>query len=162
MKRRFFSISILLFLLVVLAACGGTSSNTGMNMGGSPMPSGTMGTTTGGTGMTTVQVTETEFTIGSSVTSFMPGTTYHFVVKNLGKTAHEFMMMPKSEGAMNGMSMGEMDRMALARIETIAPGETKTVDYTLPSSSAGSHPEFACYLPGHYEAGMKLGVSVRA
>jgi hypothetical protein len=45
----------LLSLLVVLAACGGTSSNTGMNMGGSPLPSGTMGATTGGTMMTTVE-----------------------------------------------------------------------------------------------------------
>jgi uncharacterized cupredoxin-like copper-binding protein len=58
--------------------------------------------------------------------------------------------------------MGEMDRMAEAHIATIAPGETKTVDYTFPSSAAGSHPEFACYLPGHYEAGMKLGVTVKA
>lgn len=126
------------------------------------MPSGTMGTTTGGSMMTTVQVRETEFKIDASVTRFMPGSTYHFVVMNTGKTAHEFMIMPKSEGAMNGMSMGDMDRMALAMIETIAPGETKTVDYAFASSAAGSHPEFACYLPGHYEAGMKLGVAVKA
>ena len=126
------------------------------------MPSGTMETTTGGTMMTTVQVTETEFTIHSSLTTFTPGTAYHFVVTNQGKTAHEFMIMPKSEWAMNGMPMGEMDHMALARIETIAPGETQTVDYTFPQSAAGSHPEFACYLPGHYEAGMKLGVIVKA
>jgi hypothetical protein len=78
MKRRFFSISSLLFLLVVLAACGGTASNTGMNMGGSPMPSGTMGTTAGGTLMTTVRVTETEFAIGSSLTTFIPGDTLLF------------------------------------------------------------------------------------
>jgi uncharacterized cupredoxin-like copper-binding protein len=161
MKLRFFLLSSLLFLLVVLAACGGVSNNTGMNMRGSPMPSGTMGTTTSGTMMTTVQITETEFKIDASVTSFTPGTTYHFVVKNLGQITHEFMVMPKSEGAMNGMSMADMDRMALARIETIAPGETKTVDHTFPSQASGSHPEFACYLPGHYEAGMKLGVAVK-
>ncbi len=51
--------------------------------------------------------------------------------------------------------MRDMDHMALAHIETIAPGETRTVEYTFPSSAAGSHPEFACYLPDHYEAGME-------
>lgn len=112
--------------------------------------------------MTTIHVTESEFKIASSVTNFIPGTTYHFVVKNLGKTAHEFMIMSKSEGAMSDVSMGDMDHQALARIETIAPGETKTVDYTFPASAASSHPEFACYLPGHYEAGMKLAVAVKA
>lgn len=160
MKQCFFSISSLLLLLMVLVACGGNASKTGMNMGGSPMPAGAMGTTTGGTA-TTVQVTETEYAIHASVTNFTPGTTYQFVVKNLGHLAHEFMLMPKSEGAMHGMSMGEMDHMALAMIDTINPGETKTVEYTFPPSAAGSHPEFACYLPGHYEAGMKLGVVVK-
>jgi uncharacterized cupredoxin-like copper-binding protein len=111
---------------------------------------------------TSVQVTETDFKIASSVTSFLPGTTYHFVVTNTGKIAHEFMILPKSEGRMNDMSMGDMDHMALASIDTINPGETKTLDYTFPASAANSHPEFACYLPGHYEAGMKQVVSVQS
>lgn len=162
MKRRFFGISSLLFLLMVLAACGQASSNTGRNRGESPMPSGTMGTTTGDTGMTTVQVTETEYTIHASVTSFTPGTTYHFAVKNEGKITHEFMIMPKAEGAMKGMSMGKVDHLALAMIDTLNPGETKTFTYTFSAQASGSHPEFACYLPGHYEAGMKLGVTVKA
>jgi uncharacterized cupredoxin-like copper-binding protein len=159
MKLRLFRISRLLFLLVVLAACGGISRNTGMNMQGSPMPSGTP---TGNALMTTVQVRETEYTIAASVTSFTLGTTYHFVVTNEGKTAHEFMMLPKSEGSMRGMPMGDMDTMALASISHLGPGETKTLDYTFPQFAADSHPEFACYLPGHYEEGMKLGIAVKA
>jgi uncharacterized cupredoxin-like copper-binding protein len=71
------------------------------------------------------------------------------------------MIMPKAEGAMPGMSMKEMEHLALARIETIAPGETKTVDYTFSAIEAFTHPEFACYLPGHYEAGMKRDISVQ-
>ena len=63
---------------------------------------------------------------------------------------------------MNGMPMGNMDKMALASIDNISPGETKTLDYAFPSSAGNSQPEFACYLPGHYEAGMKLGVMVKA
>lgn len=164
MKHRFSLLGGLLLLVIVLAACGGsiTTDMPGMNMGASPMPSSQSTTPTKGTMMITVQITETEFKIDSSMTSFTTGTTYHFIVKNAGKIAHEFMIMPKSERAMSGMSMGEMDHMTLARIETIAPGETQTVDYTFPLSTSGSHPEFACYLPSHYEAGMKLGVSVKA
>lgn len=123
------------------------------------MPSGT---STGNAMMTTVQVRETEYSIAASVTSFTPGTTYHFVVTNEGKTAHEFMILPKSEGSMGGMPMGDMDTMALASISHLGPGETKTLDYTFPQSAVDSHPEFACYLPGHYEAGMKLGIAVKA
>ncbi|MBO0783593.1 MAG: hypothetical protein J2P37_32685 [Ktedonobacteraceae bacterium] len=143
MKQRWFLVVSTFSLLLALAACGTTTGNT---------PAGTP---------TTVQVTETDFKIDASVTTFTPGTTYHFVVTNKGKTAHELMIMPKSEGSMmGGMPMGDMDKMALASIENLNPGETKTLDYTFPSSAASSHPEFACYLPGHYEAGMKLGVSV--
>lgn len=139
MKHQF-SLGVLLGLVLVLVtACGGGSSSSGGQQ---------------------VQVTETDYHIASSVTSFTPGTPYHFVITNNGQTAHEFMIMPKSEGSMNGMSMGDMDALALANMQNIAPGQTVTLDYTFPASTAGSHPEFACYQPGHYEAGMKLGVTV--
>jgi len=138
MKWRF----LLLFLLpLVLVACGGPSAPAGSQQ---------------------VQITETEFTIDSSITTFSPGKRYYFVITNSGKTAHEFMIMPKSEGNMSGMPMEDMDKMALASIDNISPGETKTLDYTFPSSAANSHPEFACYLAGHYEAGMKQEVTVKA
>lgn len=143
-QRSLFAVSAFV-LVLILAACGGT--------GGQP----TSGRTT-----SSVQVTETDFHIDSSVTSFTPGTSYHFIIKNLGKTAHEFMIMPKSEGSMSGMPMGEMDQMALAKVENIAAGATKTLDYTFPTSAADFHSEFACYYPSHYEAGMKQAVSVQA
>jgi uncharacterized cupredoxin-like copper-binding protein len=127
-------------LLLVLAACGqGSTTNTA----------------------TTVQVTETEYQIASSRTLFSPGATYHFIVTNKGTIAHEFMIMPKSEGSVNGMSMGHMDRQALASIDNINPGETKMLDYTFPPSTVNLHPELACYLSGHYEAGMKQEVMVK-
>jgi uncharacterized cupredoxin-like copper-binding protein len=106
-----------------------------------------------------VNVTLSDFKIASTVSTFTAGTLYHFVVTNSGKTAHEFMLMPSAMN-MNGMSMGDMDKMALVHIQQFNPGETKTIDYTFASSTAGSHPEFACHLPGHYEAGMKLDVAV--
>lgn len=140
MKSRLFFILSTLPLLLVLAACGqGSTTNT----------------------TTTVQVTETEYQIASSQTLFSPGTTYRFIVTNKGLVAHEFMIMPKSEGSMKGMPMSHMDTLALASIENLNPGETKTLDYTFPSSAVNSHPELACYLPGHYEVGMKQEVMVK-
>jgi uncharacterized cupredoxin-like copper-binding protein len=140
MKRRLV-LPTLVLLLFALAACGGSVAS----VEGIP-----------------VQVTETDFHIASSLTSFVPGKTYHFIVTNQGHAMHEFMIMPKSEGSMSEMPMGNMDKIALASIDMIDPGETKTLDYTFPASVAGSHPELVCYFPGHYEAGMKLDVTVKA
>jgi len=139
MKYRWIRGFVLVLFVMVLSACGGSGASSGS------VPE---------------QVTETDFKITSSVTTFSPGTSYHFVVTNNTQTAHEFMMMPKAEGSMSGMPMGNMDAMARAMVDTIAPGQTKTLDYIVPSSVAGSHPQFACYYPGHYEACMKLDVTV--
>ena len=129
-----------LFLIsftLILAACGGGT----------------------GPGSQEVQVTLSEFKVTSSVTTLSPGTSYHFVVTNNGQVPHEFMIMPEGMN-MTGMSMDEMHKMALAMIDNVAPGQTKTIDYTFASSNPGQNFEFACHLPGHYEAGMKLPITV--
>jgi uncharacterized cupredoxin-like copper-binding protein len=141
MKRRLLLQGVLVWSVLLLTACGGSTISSGTS---------------------SVQVTETDFHIASSVMTFRPGTSYHFEVTNNGKTTHEFMIMPKAEGNTRGMPMDDMDKLALAMIESIPPGETKTLDYTFSSSATGTHPEFACYFPGHYEAGMKLDVTVQA
>ena len=112
--------------------------------------------------ITSVQVNEFDYKIVSPIVTFAPGKAYHFQVKNAGNKAHEFMIVPKSAGKMSGMSMKEMDKLALARLENIAPGQTATLDFTFPSSSAKSQLEFACHYPGHYEAGMVQEISVSA
>jgi uncharacterized cupredoxin-like copper-binding protein len=142
MKRYILIGFILTLFVLIFSACDGVA--------GSGMSSGTQ----------QVQVSETDFKIASSVTHFTPGTPYHFVVTNNGQTKHEFMIMP-SGMSMGGMPMGDMDKQALAKVEDIAPGQTVTLDYTFPSHTKGSHPQFACYYPGHYEAGMKLNVNVQ-
>ena len=67
-----------------------------------------------------MQVTFSEFKITSSVTAFSPGTSYHFVVTNNGKIAHEFMIMPM-EMYMEYMSMDEMHKIALYMFDDVAP-----------------------------------------
>jgi uncharacterized cupredoxin-like copper-binding protein len=142
--KQLFRLLVSAFLLgLVLAACDGST--------GHPSSS---------SGPHTVQITEADYTIASSQTRFSAGTPYHFVVTNQGQTAHELMILPRSEGAMPDMPMSEMDQLALARVENIAPGQTVSLDYTFPNTTKGSHPQFACYYPGHYEAGMKLDVAV--
>lgn len=155
MKRQVSLMGLLVLVLILLAACarsGDANTANTTSSQGSPTVQGAQ----------EVQITETEYHITTSLTNFAPGKSYHFVVTNKGTTAHEFMIMPKSEGSMDGMPMGNMDTMSLAKLENIAPGQTQTVDYTFSSSAANSHPEFACYLSGHYEAGMKLSVTVGA
>jgi uncharacterized cupredoxin-like copper-binding protein len=131
MNHRVIPGLFVLLLTVLLAACGGTT--------GSPPNQ--------------VNVTLSEFKIQSSQTNFTPGTTYHFVVTNNGHTNHEFMVMQPMSGA---MSMGQMDSMALYRVDAsqLPPGASKSFEYTFPASAAKQPLEFACHLPGHYEAGM--------
>ncbi len=138
MKYRFVFGLFLLSFTLMLAACGGSNGSSGPQH---------------------VQITESDFKITSSVTTFSPGMTYHFTVTNNGQTTHEFMIMPMGMN-MSGMSMDTMHKTALAMIDTIAPSETKTFDYTFASSASGHNFEFACHLPGHYEAGMKLSITV--
>src|SRR5215469_14252001 len=79
-------LALLSILVVALAACGGSST-----------------TSTTSSGSQEVQVTLSEYKITSSVTTFSPGTSYHFLVTNTGHIAHEFMIMPMGTN-MRGMS----------------------------------------------------------
>jgi uncharacterized cupredoxin-like copper-binding protein len=112
-----------------------------------------------------VKITLTDFGIESSRTSFEAGVPYHFVVTNDGKVNHEIMIMPPlSEDQMGmAMDMEEMDKMALAMIEEdeLTPGATVAMDYTFTVPAPAGSLEFACHTPGHYEAGMKLPITVK-
>ncbi|MBI3739211.1 MAG: hypothetical protein HY258_09220 [Chloroflexi bacterium] len=118
-------------------------------------------------GSVNVNVTLTDFKVQSSVTEFKPGVMYHFVVKNEGQVAHEFMIMPITMDNMgmtnlSSMSMEEKDSMALMMIpqEQLAPGATTKADYTFTSMPQGNI-EIVCTLPGHYEAGMHMPVTFK-
>ena len=137
-RNLFWFALLLTVLVVVLTACGGSTASSGPQQ---------------------VEVTLSEYKIASSLTTFTPGTPYHFVVTNNGKMAHEFMIMPMGMN-MQGMSMDDMHKVALHMSDNVAPGETQTFDYTFASSMMGQSFEFACHLPGHYEAGMRLPMMV--
>ncbi len=104
-----------------------------------------------------VTITLHDYSIASSQATFTPGMRYHFTVVNRGMVNHEMMIMPQG---MAEMPMGQMDQIALARTGDIAPGATKSFDYTFTSAMMGQHLEFGCYYLGHYEAGMHMPITV--
>lgn len=53
--------------------------------------------------------------------------------------------------------------MVLAHIESadLPPGATKTFEYIFTTLAPAGTFEFACYLPGHHEAGMREAITVQ-
>ena len=145
MKYRLVLGLFLVPFLLLLAACGSSTTPSG-SQSGQTTPSGSQ----------TVHVTLSDNNVESSLTTFTAGMHYHFVVTNMGHVAHQFAMMPMGMD-MEHMSVAEMHHAALYMYDSVAPGETRTFDYTFASSMMGGQRfEFACGMQGHYGAGMQL------
>lgn len=86
-----------------------------------------------------VTVSLSEFKIESSLTTFQAGVPYHFIITNRGVVTHE-------ANVANVNATGE-----------VPVGATKTLDVTF--TDPGQQ-EFACHITGHYQAGMKLPVTI--
>lgn len=89
------------------------------------------------------------------------GDVVKFVVKNVGQVPHEFAI---GDDAFRREHMNEMKQMAampgMAGMEhsdpnvvSVQPGETKTLVWRFDPLHT-RNVLFACYVPGHYEAGM--------
>ena len=130
--------TLVIVLIGILAACGATQAATKSSR-------------------VAVQVKLSEMKIESSLTTFAVGVPYRFTVTNVGNLPHEMMLMPPSMNgvAMSSMPMEQLHTMALTHIHDsdLAPGATWVVDYTFTKQNTGRL-ELACYLPGHYAAGM--------
>ncbi|MBI4328461.1 MAG: hypothetical protein HY685_01180 [Chloroflexi bacterium] len=98
-----------------------------------------------------VQVALSEFKINSSLAAFSRGTSYRFAAKNTGTVSHELMIMPR------GLTKPS-DAVAYIEAKDLPAGASKTLDFTF---RVGGDYEFACRLPGHYEAGMLLPIVVK-
>jgi uncharacterized cupredoxin-like copper-binding protein len=132
------TVSIFLLAAVILAACGG---------GG------------GSSGATTVNLTLTDFKIDSSLTTLKVGIPYHFVVKNSAAMPHEVWIDPVDASLTSDTAKSK----ALAGLgpDVLVAGATQSFDYTFTQAYPSGAMEFACHLPGHYEAGMHTAIVVQ-
>jgi uncharacterized cupredoxin-like copper-binding protein len=132
-------IALILVASLGLTACGGSASASNKPV--------------------EVKVTLTEFKIDASMTSFKVGVPYHFIVTNQGSVAHEFEIMPPATGQ---LTADQIQKMSLAGIgqNDLGAGATATLDYTFTQEYPQGALEFACHLPGHYEAGMHVPIVV--
>jgi uncharacterized cupredoxin-like copper-binding protein len=94
-----------------------------------------------------------------SALTIKQGETVKFIVKNSGKTLHEFVLGTKKELQEHAELMKkhpgmEHDEPYMAHV---APGKTATVvwQFTKPGEF-----HFGCLLPGHFEAGMVGNINV--
>ena len=137
-KRLAVLLPLLLVAVLGLAACGG----------GAKQP-------------VEVKVNLTEFKIEPSTTTFKVGTPYHFVVTNSGTVPHEMDIatFDPTATAVAETSGESQETPPLTSIEQdqLGAGATATVDYTF--TKAGTY-ELACHLPGHYEGGMHVQITV--
>jgi len=136
--KIFKTISVFLLVAVLLAACGG---------GG------------GSSSGTTVNLTLTDFKIDASLTTFKVGVPYHFVVKNNASVPHEVWIDPVDAS----LTPDTAKSKALAGLgsDVLTAGATQSFDYTFTQAYPAGSLEFACHLPGHYEAGMHVGIVVQ-
>jgi uncharacterized cupredoxin-like copper-binding protein len=150
MKYRFIAGLFLLPFLLILTACGSSTSSFGSQQA-QTNPSGSQ----------TVHVTLFDNKVDSSYTTFTAGMPYHFVVTNAGHMAHQFMMIPMSMN-MASMSIDQMHHAALYMYDWVAPGETRMFGYTFAPTTAGRSFALACGTQGYYGAGMQLPIVVNA
>lgn len=112
----------------------------------------------------TVEVTMLEKEDGSMVfepasLSFKKGETVRLLLTNKGQTDHEFVMDSHEGNQKHKKAMEKYPDMEHADPNAIRlePGKTGEIIWTF--ANPGSF-EFACLIPGHYEAGMKGELTV--
>lgn len=100
-----------------------------------------------------------DMTIDVARTDFAAGETVTFEVTNLGEAAHEFYIGDAQAQAAHAEEIAEMGAMAHDEPNGVAvePGQTETLEHTF--SEAGEILG-GCHMPGHYEAGMAVTLTV--
>ncbi len=157
-SSQYMGMVIIPLLALLLAACASTTAATSKPQPTPPEISPTSGSVeqAAAPGSVEVKITLVEFRIHSSVTVFRANTHYYFVVTNAGHDIHEFMIMPsKPDGS--PLPPEEQYKGMLMELEPILPGSTWTTNFIF--RTAGRY-EIACQMGRHYQAGMRLPITV--
>ena len=81
-----------------------------------------------------------------------------FVVTNIGKVEHEFVVLKTNKPAGNLLKGKEADETgAVGEIDGVPPGQARTLNLVLKRG----HYALICNLPGHYSAGQHTDFTVR-
>jgi uncharacterized cupredoxin-like copper-binding protein len=106
-----------------------------------------------------IRITAFDFGYQPDSVTVKRGETVKFVVTNESRLRHELVLGPKSvqmahDKEMRNMSPAEMakDMKSDTNGITVPPGQTRTITWTF--SSERKRIQFACHVPGHYQAGM--------
>jgi uncharacterized cupredoxin-like copper-binding protein len=148
-KRGFF---VALVAVTALAGSGCASSGAGMEgtvLGGAADP-----------GEATREIVEASDDLRFDPPSVEVGVgeVLTFVVRNLGKIDHEFVLGDQAYQDMHEADMeGDADMMEMGNAVTVAPGETKELTWRFDNAGEVL---YGCHEPGHYEGGMVGSVEV--
>lgn len=83
-----------------------------------------------------------------------------FVVRNIGRTDHEFVLGDRAYQDMHEADMeGGAEMMEMGNALTVVPGETKQLTWRFDDAGDAL---YGCHEPGHYEGGMVGSISVTA
>lgn len=146
-KNRLAGMLLVVLLSLALAGCSSSIAST------------TKGTATPTLkGALTVDIVLSDSAIQASQTTFAVGVPYHFVVKNEGRVAQEFLIIP----SLAQQSTRNLDQLALSHIAAsqLPPKATSSFEITFSRPAAQGQLEFASLLPGHHEVQMKLPITV--
>lgn len=157
MQRK--SNPVLATLAAALILASGIASASGTHAGGHDETAiGEPGVASEATRTVAVDMADTMRFSPASLTA-KQGETIRFVVKNSGKTKHEFVLGSAKELKEHYEVMKKYPEMEHAdpNMVTVAPGQVGEVvwKFTKPGKV-----DFACLQPGHYDAGMKGQVMV--
>jgi uncharacterized cupredoxin-like copper-binding protein len=108
----------------------------------------------------TVQIDARDVAFSVKEIRVHPGETVRFVVRNLGRQRHEFVIASHAEHLEHRAMMRTMPNMKMgdeANAVELEPGETKELVWKF---GRDADVEFACDLPGHAEVGMSGSIIV--
>ena len=152
MMRRLF-IATLSFASLALVGAGFAYADQGHQHGG--FPAGEVGDANANARVIEIELAEGEGTMAYSPARIdvKLGETVRFVLKNKGALDHEFMLGTKSANREHAEMMASMPGMVHLdkNMAQVSSGQASEILWKF--SKKGEF-EFACLIPGHYEAGM--------
>ncbi len=101
-------------------------------------------------GATEVKVKLSEFKYEGMPAQLKAGQAYKFVLTNGGAVEHEFSVVKRG-------SKDHVGALAAVDAKELQPGKSVTKEFTF--NEKGDF-EVACHLPAHYEAGMKVAITI--